>query len=76
MYTFSAIVGVVIVGWLAQRNSWREREKTYDRLTQSVEDEYLRAILLHIRQDVQLGVFLLGLVIVFLGILADLLARH
>ncbi len=70
---FTAAVGflIVIIGWIGNRTNEKDRE-TYDNLRDGgLADEFLRAITLHIRQDLKLIVFLLGGILLALGVVAD-----
>lgn len=75
MFSLAAGLGIAITAGLAKWQSERDRER-YDKMPSATEDEYLRAMLLHIRQDLQLGIYMLGLAIIFLGIIADAVSHH
>lgn len=69
MFTTAAIFLAGITAWLAQRANERDRA-TYDPLLDDGND-FRRAILLHIRQDLKVVAFLLAAVVVMLGVVAD-----
>lgn len=69
MFTAAAGFLVAILGWIGNRSNEKDRE-TYDKLSDGG-DEFLRAITLHIRQDLKLIVFLLGGILLALGVVAD-----
>lgn len=68
MFTAAAIALVVVIAWLVQRNNNRDRRQ-YDETPGA--DTGVWFLLLHIRQDIALVAWLLGGVIVMLGIVAD-----
>lgn len=69
MFTAAAGFLIVIIAWYGNRTNEKDRE-TYDKLRDGG-DDFLRAITLHIRQDLKLIVFLLGGILLALGIVAD-----
>lgn len=75
MFTIGAAAAIGILAWLAAMRADKDRQ-TYDKTPSPGEDDHLRMMLLHIRQDVQLGIYLLSAVILFLGVIADLLNRR
>ena len=64
MFTIGAFFGVALIAWLVKRNNDRD---AYD----SSRDDGMWLLLLHVRQDLRLIAFLLGGVIIMLGIIAD-----
>jgi hypothetical protein len=75
MYGIVAAIACSVAGFLAWRGAAIDR-RDYDRLSQAEDDPYLRALLLHIRQDLQFGIYLLIALILVLGIIADLITGH
>lgn len=67
MFTFGAVVLIAIIGLLATSSNTRGRPE-YHRAPSEFREWIL---LLHARQDLRLIAFLLGGVIVMLGIVAD-----
>jgi hypothetical protein len=67
MFTGIAVVLLLLLLWRASSGNKRDRS-TYD-LERG--DDAHRLLLLHIRQDLKVVVFLLGGIMVLLGILAD-----
>ena len=71
MFTLEAGFLIAIIGWVGTFSNAKERE-TYDKLSDGgTEDELLRAVTLHIRQDIWLIAFLLGGILLALGVVAD-----
>jgi hypothetical protein len=67
MFTVGAFLLMVLFVWFAHRANEQERS-TYD---QTAHDDRTWLLLLHVRQDLKLAVFLLVGVMVMLGIIAD-----
>jgi hypothetical protein len=67
MFTVIAMALVGIVAWNVSRVNDKER-RIYD---DAPPDDRTWLVLLHIRQDMQLVAYLLGLIAVMLGIVAD-----
>jgi hypothetical protein len=72
MYGLIAAIACTVAGFLASRSAAIDRRE-YDRLPQRDDDPHLRALLLHIRQDLQFGIYLLLALIIVLGIATDLI---
>jgi hypothetical protein len=69
MFTVGACFLVALLVWLAKRTNEKDRQD-YER---NAPDDLSRWLLmLHIRQDLRVMAFLLGGIMVLLGILADL----
>jgi len=66
MYTLGSFFALALVGWLCNRSNNSDRG-----LVSDIQDNEIKALILHARQDVKILVFLLGLVIIMLGIIAD-----
>ena len=66
MYTIGSFFALALVGWLCTRSNKSDRGMVSD-----IQDNEIKALILHARQDIKLLVFLLGLMIVMLGIIAD-----
>jgi hypothetical protein len=67
MFTFSAILLMILLAWLAKRKNAEDRP-TYDQTPPDLR-EWL--VLLHARQDLKVIVFLLAGILVMLGVIAD-----
>jgi hypothetical protein len=67
MFTVIAFVLLILLAWLVQRKNEKDRS-TYDG-TPSDLREWL--LLLHLRQDMKLVAFLLGGILIMLGVVAD-----
>jgi ABC-type Fe3+-siderophore transport system permease subunit len=66
MFTLGAFVLIVAVAWYAGRLNVRALSNVV-----VLSDEEFRTTVLNIRQDVKLIAFLLGAIIVMLGVIAD-----
>jgi len=69
MFTGVAVLLTAVAAWLAQQANEKDRS-SYDGLMDGG-DEFQRAMLLHIRQDLKLIAFLIAVLILVLGIVAD-----
>lgn len=67
MFTVAAFILMTLVAWLARRTNEKDRA-AYDAAAPDMKHWVL---LLHLRQDMKLVAFLLGAVIVMLGVVAD-----
>ena len=67
MFTVGAFVLVILLAWYAGRKNEQDR-LSYDR---APPEDRMWELVLHIRQDLKLVAFLLGAVVVMLGIVAD-----
>jgi hypothetical protein len=70
MFTLVALILIVGAGWYADNRHEKDRKN----IAISDDDE-VRSVILHARQDIKLLVFLLGAVVLMLGIIADRLTR-
>jgi hypothetical protein len=68
MFTF----GSMILGWYASRNETKNHAQD-QREYSSLYDDERGEVVLHIRQDLRLACFLLGAILLMLGIIADIL---
>ena len=66
MHTIGSFFALALVGWLCNRSNNSDRGMVSD-----LQDNEIKALILHARQDIKLLAFLLGLVIIMLGIIAD-----
>jgi hypothetical protein len=73
MFTAIACFAVALIGWWANRANDKDRP-TYDRLADN--DEAIRHLLLHTRQDIKLIAFVLFAILVMLGVIADRPPSH
>ena len=72
MFTTIAFIAVALVAWWVGRLNDKDRP-SYDRLA---DNEAIRHLLLHTRQDAKLIAFMLFAILVMLGIIADRLPSH
>ena len=68
MFTVGAFLLLGLLLWQAQRGNEKDRAD-YDRTAHK--DDAVWHLLLHVRQDLKVVVFLLGGIIVLLGVIAD-----
>ena len=73
MFTTIAFFAGALVAWWVGRLNDKDRP-SYDRLADN--DEAIRHLLLHTRQDAKLIVFVLFAILVMLGVIADRLPSH
>lgn len=66
MFTVIAFLLVGVIGWYADRMNVKDRSNIA-----ILSDDEVRSAILHTRQDVKFVAFLLGAIIVMLGIIAD-----
>ena len=67
MFTIGAFVLICLIAWFAARANEQERPK-YD---QALRDENISLLVLHVRQDLKLVAFVLGGILLMLGVIAD-----
>jgi hypothetical protein len=67
MFTAIAFFSIAIIGWYVGRANDKERHH----LNAIVSDDEARNCVLHTRQDLKLVCFLLGGILIMLGIVAD-----
>jgi hypothetical protein len=67
MFTIIAFLGLAAAGW------WSNRREASERTQKAVseDDDFLRARIVFIRQDVRLLAYLLAAILIMLGIIAD-----
>lgn len=68
MFTGGVFFAVAAIAWWVSRNNNRDRA-SYD--NQPTNDPGLWLLLLHLRQDIALAVWLLAGILIMLGVIAD-----
>lgn len=71
MFTTIAFIALAAIGLLVGRTNEKDRNRS---VTGS--DDEVRQSILHARQDLKLIAFLLGAILVMLGVLADVVIAH
>jgi hypothetical protein len=66
MFTALAIVLIVAIGWYVERANVHERS-----IVATLSDNEVRTAILHGRQELKLVAFLLGGILIMLGLIAD-----
>lgn len=67
MFTVAAFIALAVIAWFSNRQEIRERKDS----GVPVDDTFLRARILFIRQDLRLIAYLLAGILVMLGVIAD-----
>lgn len=67
MFTAISLFSLVFMVWFANRREWDERRQQ----AAPEDDDFLRARILFIRQDLRLVIYLLVGIMVMLGVVAD-----
>ena len=66
MFTLAALLALGAIGWLVGRANVRDRA-----IVAVLSDDEVRTAILHARQDIKLVAFMLGAILLMLGIIAD-----
>jgi hypothetical protein len=70
MFVLIAFLGLGLIAWWAGRKSREDRRSR----PASFDDDEVRQSIIHTRQDVKLIAFLLGGILLMLGLVADILS--
>ncbi len=66
MFTIAAFFVIAAIGWYVGRLNIKDRS-----IITTLTDDEVRTAILHARQDIKLIVFILGAILVMLGVIAD-----